>query len=599
MDLHVHTPASSDYQQKDVDFIHILQQAEERGIDILAFTDHNTVRGYARMWREIEDLELLEALGRLSDSEAALLSEYRRLLNKILLLPGFEFTATFGFHILAIFPEDTSIRKLEHTLLSLNIPEEKIDLGTSEVGATTDVLKAYEVLNRAGALVIGAHVNSTHGIAMQGFPFGGQTKIAYTQNPNLHALEATDLDSASPRSTARFFNGTKPEYPRRMHVIQGSDAHRLTRDPERETNLGVGDRVTEVCLPELSFAALKQLFESDDFARVRPYRPGGTSADLVLAARAEGNTLTQAFHERLGGRRSKTPRAILRDIVAFANTQGGTVYVGLDATAGGEILGIPRAREMAQRLKAEALNAITPELPLSVDVQAVGDRDILVISVPQGQEKPYALTPGEIYVRHEGESAIASRDAIVQMVRSSLAPLAEPASPTVDLTEPEEPEPVAAEPPAAEAEPSDAVVEEATAPSVPLPTTGVEIVSSEERDGVMHHTMRDLRSLRIVENVTRSSARRLWRYAIIRKESGEAEPEAVQWHGRMGFLRAHKQRGGLRYDLAYRDNGQVRIFFGVTDKSLPEPWRAVVPDRVDEPGEEAVAEEEADEVTVA
>ena len=152
MDLHVHTPASADYQQRDVSFVQMLQRAEERGIDILAFTDHNSVRGYARMWREIEDLELLEALGRIEPDEARLLGEYRRLLNRILLLPGFEFTATFGFHILAIFPEDTSIRKLEHILLSLHIPDDKIDQGTSEVGATTDVLRAFELLHEEGAL---------------------------------------------------------------------------------------------------------------------------------------------------------------------------------------------------------------------------------------------------------------------------------------------------------------------------------------------------------------------------------------------------------------------------------------------------------------
>ncbi|HVX31263.1 MAG TPA: transcriptional regulator, partial [Nitrolancea sp.] len=237
MDLHIHTPASADYQQRDASYIQLLQRAEECGIDILAFTDHNSVRGYAQMWREIEDLELLEALKRIEPHEARLLNEYRRLLNRILLLPGFEFTATFGFHILAIFPEDTSIRTLEHLLLALHIPDDKLDQGTSEVGATTDVLHAFELLHEAGALVIGAHVNSTHGIAMQGFPFGGQTKIAYTQSPNLHALEATDLENAGPRTTARFFNGSKPEYPRRMICIQGSDAHRLVRDPERPKDL--------------------------------------------------------------------------------------------------------------------------------------------------------------------------------------------------------------------------------------------------------------------------------------------------------------------------------------------------------------------------
>jgi hypothetical protein len=107
IDLHLHTPASSDYQQSGVSFLDILRKAEERGLDLIAFTDHNSVRGYADLWREIEDLELLEYLGRLREDEANRLAEYRRLLSSIILLPGFEFTATLGVHILAIFPHTT------------------------------------------------------------------------------------------------------------------------------------------------------------------------------------------------------------------------------------------------------------------------------------------------------------------------------------------------------------------------------------------------------------------------------------------------------------------------------------------------------------
>ena len=62
MDLHIHTPASSDYQQDGVEYIDILKQAESRGLDMIAFTDHNTVAGYRRLMEEIDQLELLEKL---------------------------------------------------------------------------------------------------------------------------------------------------------------------------------------------------------------------------------------------------------------------------------------------------------------------------------------------------------------------------------------------------------------------------------------------------------------------------------------------------------------------------------------------------------
>ena len=102
-DLHVHTPASFDYLDKDIRYLDILRKAEAQGVEILAFTDHNTVNGYANLYREIDQLSYLERLGRATPEEQHLLAEYRRLLDKILVLPGFEFTATFGFHVLGIF----------------------------------------------------------------------------------------------------------------------------------------------------------------------------------------------------------------------------------------------------------------------------------------------------------------------------------------------------------------------------------------------------------------------------------------------------------------------------------------------------------------
>ena len=83
MDLHLHTPGSSDYQEKKATYLDILSQAEIRGLDIIAFTDHNTVQGYQAMLSEIEKLAYLEKLGRAEAEESRRLVEYRRLLDKV------------------------------------------------------------------------------------------------------------------------------------------------------------------------------------------------------------------------------------------------------------------------------------------------------------------------------------------------------------------------------------------------------------------------------------------------------------------------------------------------------------------------------------
>ncbi len=122
IDLHLHTPGSHDYEEPDKTYLDILKQAEKRGLSMIAFTDHNTVNGYRSMMNEIEHLEYLERLNRIQPNELWRLNEYRRLLKKIVVLPGFEFTATFGFHILGIFPPSKPLRDIERVLMDLRVP---------------------------------------------------------------------------------------------------------------------------------------------------------------------------------------------------------------------------------------------------------------------------------------------------------------------------------------------------------------------------------------------------------------------------------------------------------------------------------------------
>jgi len=559
VDLHIHTPASSCYEDPTVTYLDILQEAERKNLDIIALTDHNTVAGYATMMTEIEQLELLERLKRLRPDETKRLAEYRRLLDQILVLPGFEFTATFGFHILGIFDEDTQVRDLEHILLDLRIPPEKLDAGSSEVGATSDVLTAYRVIDEAGGLVIAAHVNSTHGVAMRGYDFGGQTKIAYTQDPHLHALEVTDLESGGRRSTASFYSGSKPEYSRRMHCIQGSDAHYLAKKSgDRSKTFGIGERATEIMLEEVSFAALKAVFLDNDFSRTRPYRPTRAPFDHIQAARQRGPSIIQSFHEsmdRKGGRLHK----VLCDVVAFANTSGGTIYVGVSANPRTPVRGVTNAQEAVTVLQQEIQRNITPPLAVSIDVQKSGGQDVVRVTVPKGPEPPYVLDAWRIYLRHESETSMAMRDEIVKLVQSTVpTPRARPAAPV--------------KAPSEKAEPVDAA-----SVSITPPKTGVEIVQSEERNGVLYHAMCDLRNNNVVHNVSRASSRRLWRYAITQREDQPVQEADVTWQGDVGFWKAYKRGGVQRYNLVQRDAaGNLRVYYGVTEEGIHGPWKDLV-----------------------
>ncbi|MBN2555418.1 MAG: putative DNA binding domain-containing protein [Anaerolineales bacterium] len=553
MDLHIHTPASNDYQEPGVSYLDILQRAEARGLDLISFTDHNTVAGYRKMREEIDQLEMLEKLKRLEKDEAFRLKEYRRLLDKIKVLPGFEFTASFGFHILAIFPEVKSLREIEHLLLNLNIPPDELDNGSSTVGASSDVLTAYQMIDEAGGMAIAAHANSTNGVAMRGFGFGGQTKIAFTQDPHLYALEVTDLGQGGRRSTAAFFNGTKPEYPRRMHCIQGSDAHRLRTDPKNKKHLGVGDRTTKVLISDVSFESLRDLFRSNDFARSRPHWPSSNEEfDFVAQAREEGSTIIQDFHESMTVRGGRL-YAVIADICAFANTNGGTLYIGVEADNSKPPTGVAKPASAVQQLQKELSNRISPPLNCTIDIQTILDTKVLRVLVPRGDDPPYAVDDNKIYVRDEADTGLAVRDEIVQLV------LRGKSQPTPILTIQEE-----------QKQP----VENGMAP----PRTGVEVVAHEERDGVRYYTMRDLRNGNVVKNVTMKSARRLWHYAISQYTNLPADTATMKiaWKGDLAILREQSRGKGRRFDLAQKSAAGPRFYFGVTEDGIHGEWKQLV-----------------------
>ena len=569
IDLHIHTPASTDYQQPDIDILDILKRAEEKNLDIIAITDHNTVAGYKKMQEEISHLETLQKLKRILPAEKSRLDEFNRLLNKILVLPGFEFTATFGFHILGIFPPDKPVREIEHLLLSLKIPPSLLDDGAQNVGATSDVIAAYQQINEANGLVIAAHANSSNGVAMRGFNFGGQTKIAYTQDEHLHALEVTDLDQTGKRTTAHFFNGTKPEYPRRMHCIQGSDAHRLITDPIRKKNLGLGDRTTEILLKEKTFDAILAVLKGNDFSRTRPRKEvSEPTSNFVFAALEEGPNIIQDFHESMTIRGGKL-YAIIADICAFANTNGGSLYVGLNPDPKVQPAGVPDPEKNIKSIENEISNRISPPISCEFDTHEFKKKKIIRILIPRGDDPPYALDDYKIYIREENETNLAVRDEIVGLVLRGksrnlvqLAQSVDETTPVVEKTSDYQEEKIAQ-------------IE---------PKTGIELYPPEERKGTLYFAIKDLRNGNIVTNVTQKSARRLWQYAIrsyLDKKDNQLS-QNIKWYGNYGLIRKYKARNNTNFDLVYRDGIKMRYFYGVNSNGLHGEWKTIAGEVDDE-----------------
>jgi hypothetical protein len=329
-----------------------------------------------------------------------------------------------------------------------------------------------------------------------------------------------------------------------MRCIQSSDTHRVHRDPNNAKHLGVGDRVTEVLLPEVSFAALREALLSDDFARTRPYRATKAPVDYIQAAREEGASIVQDFHvsyTQRGGRLY----AILADTCAFANTNGGTLYVGISGNPKERPEGVNSPARAIKTLQEEIERRITPPLNVTLDAQQTQGAKVVRLVVPRGSDPPYAIDDSKIYVRSENETGLAVRDEIVNLVKRALG--------------------------------APGVAHEKVLPShIEPPRTGVEVVETEKRKDTRYHTLRDLRNGNVVKNVTRKSARRLWHYAIVEAEEHPVDAKKVDWRGDIAMLKKRTHAGQARYDLVQREDGKLRVYYGVTEAGIHSEWTRLV-----------------------
>ena len=118
--------------------------------------------------------------------------------------------------------------------------------------------------------------------------------------------------------------------------------------------------------------------------------------------------------------------------------------------------------------------------------------------------------------------------------------------------------------------------EDHDASGIAPPRTGVEIAEILERNNTRYYTMRDLRNGNLVNNVTKRSARHLWRYAIEETEDNPVDPGQVRWLDDIGVWKQRDYRGRVRWDLVQRNGGRLRVYYGVTEEGIHDKWAALV-----------------------
>ncbi len=112
---------------------------------------------------------------------------------------------------------------------------------------------------------------------------------------------------------------------------------------------------------------------------------------------------------------------IYKEVIAFANTDGGIIYIGIDDQ--GNLTGIDNVDETYTRLTNGIRDAIQPDVTMFIRY-ILQENKVIRIEVGEGSYKPYylkskGLKPTGVYVRQGASSVQASSEQIRRMIKES------------------------------------------------------------------------------------------------------------------------------------------------------------------------------------
>lgn len=115
---------------------------------------------------------------------------------------------------------------------------------------------------------------------------------------------------------------------------------------------------------------------------------------------------------------------IKKEIVAFANTRGGKLYIGVEDD--GTVLGVDHTDFVIQQIANVSRDAIKPDVTLFMryNVLTIDEKSVIEVEIQCGAHKPYylaskGLRPEGVFVRQGTSSVPASDTAIRHMIKET------------------------------------------------------------------------------------------------------------------------------------------------------------------------------------
>lgn len=98
----------------------------------------------------------------------------------------------------------------------------------------------------------------------------------------------------------------------------------------------------------------------------------------------EGENLTCEFK-----RKFSTPEKIAREMIAFANTKGGFLIIGVDDDK--EIVGVESEKSESELILDAAHNYCEPPLKIRIDYVEIKGKEVVVVEILESELKPHRI----------------------------------------------------------------------------------------------------------------------------------------------------------------------------------------------------------------
>lgn len=112
------------------------------------------------------------------------------------------------------------------------------------------------------------------------------------------------------------------------------------------------------------------------------------------------------------------PDAVAAELVAFANTDGGQLLIGV--ADDGTFVGVDDTDRVARQVDNAATNNCEPPITAIQEVLAEGGRPpVVVVNVPKGDMRPYRTSSGRYYIRTTSGRRDASREELLRLFQAA------------------------------------------------------------------------------------------------------------------------------------------------------------------------------------